>query len=125
MTVPKSPLQPEIPFDFPQPEHMGALPGAQPKLLAVMFEGKFYIPGCTPPELLERVAVCNNLIDRIMARIKEVHEGETADDSRNEILKAYLVRLNAANWTSSAEARWIIRKVAEQLRWKAPEEAAG
>lgn len=120
MTISSHYPQPEIPVDFPRPEHMGALPGAQPKLLAVMYEGKFYIPGCTPPEMVERVTLCNEIIDRITTMIKEVHESESSEDLRNRILSDYLAKIKAASWTSHPEAHWIIRKVAEQLSWEVP-----
>lgn len=114
----------DIPIDFPRPVHMGALPGGQPKVLAVMYEGKFYIPGCTPPEMSERVNLCNDLISRILTRIKEIQDASPTDASRKEILSDYMTRLNSARWTSQSEARWIIRKVAVHLGWPAPSEAA-
>jgi hypothetical protein len=41
----------QLPADFQSPVHLGALPGAQPKLLMVMYEGRYYSPGCRPPEV--------------------------------------------------------------------------
>ena len=43
-----------LPDDFPRPHHLGAVPGVQRKFLAVEYEGRYFSPGCTPPELLER-----------------------------------------------------------------------
>ncbi len=49
------------PADFPRHVHLGAVPGAQPKLLMTQYLGRFYVPGCTPPELLERWSICEDL----------------------------------------------------------------
>lgn len=63
-----------IPADFTRHGVSGAIPGAQDKFLMVQFEGRFYPPGCTPPELLERWKYCKasgvDLIDKFSAKLK-------------------------------------------------------
>lgn len=41
----------QVPVDFPQPLHHGAVSGAQPKFLAVHYKGRYYSLGCPLPKL--------------------------------------------------------------------------
>lgn len=110
----------KVPIDFPRPRHMGMVPGAQPKFLAVSYNGRFYSPGCTPPELYERWTVCEDLAQQLSAKSLESRGGKRSHMSEIEILDQYLPRLIATMWTSEAEARWTIRRTAEILGWPAP-----
>lgn len=110
----------QVPLDFPRPLHLGAVPGAQPKFLAVQFEGRFYSPGCTPPDLYERWTICEDLAQQLSAKSLESQVGKRSHMSKVEILDQYLPRLIATQWTSEAEARWTIRRTAAILNWPAP-----
>jgi hypothetical protein len=110
----------QVPADFPRPAHQGALPGAQSKFLAVKYKDRFYAPGCTPPELYERWQICEDLATQLATKSQESKAGKRAHMSEIEILEQYLPRLIAQNWTSEAEARYIMRRVAEMLRWPVP-----
>lgn len=110
----------KVPFDFPRPLHLGAVPGAQPKFLAVSYGGRFYSPGCTPPELYERWTVCEDLAQQLSVKSSESRVGKRSHMSEVEILDQYLPRLIATKWTSEAEARWTIRRTAAILSWPAP-----
>ena len=98
----------KIPRDFPRPEVGGAVSGFQSKLLLTSYQGKFYAPGCTPPELYARWDRCEDLAQQL------------AGMSELEILDQYLPRLIATKWTSEAEARFIIRRAAKILGWPTP-----
>ncbi len=111
------------PADFPRPVHLGAVPGAQPKLLMTQYQGRFYVPGCTPPELLERWNICEDLAQQLVAKSLESKTGKRAHMTDTEILAQYLPRLIATNWTSEAEARWVIRRTGELLKWPIPASA--
>lgn len=110
----------KVPLDFPRPLNLGAVPGAQPKFLAVSYGGRFYSPGCTPPELYERWTICEDLAQQLSAKSLESQRGKRSNMSEVEILDQYLPRLIATKWTSEAEARWTIRRTAEILSWPAP-----
>ena len=94
----------KVPLDFPRPILLGAVPGAQPKFLAVSYGGRFYAPGCTPPELYERWTVCEDLAQQLSAKSLESQRGKRSHMSEIEILDQYLPRLIATKWTSEAEA---------------------
>lgn len=113
----------QVPENFPRPVHMGALPGAQPKLLMLKYEGRFYSPGCTPPELWERWDTCEHLAHQFCRKSLDSKLGKRASMSEAEILDQYLERLLKTGWGSDSEMRWVIRRAAELAHWQAPESA--
>lgn len=113
----------QVPVDFPRPLHLGAVSGAQPKLLMVKYQGRFYSPGCTPAELYERWDVCEDLARQLAEKSLESKAGKRSHMSQTEILDQYLPRLIATRWASEPEARWVIRRVATMLDWPAPHAA--
>jgi hypothetical protein len=110
----------QVPIDFPRPEMAGAVCGVQPKLLLTSHEGKFYAPGCTPPQLYARWDRCEDLALQLATKSLESKGGKRAHISEIEILDQYLPRLIATGWTSEAEARFIIRRAAQILAWPIP-----
>lgn len=110
----------QVPSDFPRPVHLGAIGGAQPKLLMVKYNGRFYSPGCTPPELYERWNNCEDLARQLATKSLESKAGKRAQMSEVEILAQYLQRLIATKWTSEPEARYVIRRTAAMLAWPVP-----
>jgi len=115
----------QVPVDFPRPKHLGAVPGVQQKFLAVEYQGRYYSPGCTPPELFERWQHCMHLVPQFMSRCTETKRGKRKDMPEAEILEQYLVRLIDAKWVSDDEARWVIREAARLLGWPTPKAAHG
>jgi len=109
-----------VPEDFPKPVHMGAIGGAQPKFLAVKFQGRYYEPGATPPEIYERWMMCNDLAEQLTEKSVESKAGKRSHMSEAEILEQYFIRLLHTKWTSEDEARWIIKSVARKLNWDSP-----
>lgn len=107
-----------VPDDFPRPVHLGAVGGAQPKFLAVMYKGRYYEPGATPPEVHERWLICTDLTEQLVEKSLLSKAGKRAHMSDSQILEQYFIRLLATNWTSKEEARWVIRKVASKLNWE-------
>jgi hypothetical protein len=109
-----------VPAGFPRFIEHGAVPGAQPKFLATKYQGKIYVAGSTPPEVYARWEVCEDLAFQIQQRALASKAGKRSHMCEQEILTQYLPRLIKMRWTSEAEARWIIRRVAEMLGWPAP-----
>lgn len=110
----------QVPPDFPRSTHHGAVSGIQPKVLLTQYDGRFYSPGCTPPELFQRWDVCEDLAKQLSAKSIESKAGKRAGMTELEILDQYLPRLIATRWTSEAEARWVIRRAATLLGWPVP-----
>lgn len=107
----------QVPDDFPRPQHLGAVPGAQEKYLAVEYQGRYYSPGCTPPELHELWQHCMHLVPQFVSSCIETKAGKRKDMSEADILDQYLTRLIESGWVSADEARWVIRETAKLLGW--------
>lgn len=115
----------QIPDEFPRPQHMGAVPGAQTKFLVVEYGGRFYSPGCTPPELYKRWQNCMLYAPQFVSSCIETRRGKRKDMPEADILDQYLTRLTATQCCSEAESRWVIRETAKLLGWPTPEVAHG
>lgn len=112
-----------VPADFPRPCIPGAVSGFQPKLLLTQHNGRFYGPGCAPPEVYARWNRCEDLANQLAAKAIESKKGKRRHMSELEILDQYLPRLIATRWTSEPEARFIIRRAAQILGWPVPDGA--
>lgn len=110
-----------VPDDFPLPQHLGAVPGAQLKFLAVEYQGRYYSPGCAPPELHERWQHCMQYVPQFVSSCIETKRGKRKDMPEADILDQYLVRLIETTWVSADEARWVMRETAKMLGWPIPE----
>lgn len=106
-----------VPDDFPRPVHMGAASGLQDKLLLVKYGGKFYTPGCTPPELRQRWDVCEDLARQFSEKCRETKSGKRAHLSEVEILEQYLQRSMRTGWGSPEEMQWVSRRTSAILGW--------
>lgn len=115
----------QVPAGFPRPQSAGAVPGAQPKFLAVEYQCRFYSPGCTPPELHQRWQHCMQYVPQFVTSCIETKKGKRAHMSQVKILDQYLTRLIESGWVSADEARWVIRETAKVLGWPMPEAAHG
>lgn len=109
-----------LPDDFPRPEIASAVAGFQSKLALVEYEGRFYVPGGTPPELLVRWDICEEIAQHLAVKSMECKAGKRSHMSEEEILAQYLERLLKTGWGSDAEMHWVIRRTAEFLGWQVP-----
>lgn len=114
----------KLPDDFPRPISFGAVPGTQPKFLATTYEGKFYLVGCSPPELYERWQMCEEIAHDLAIKSRDSMVGKHSAINEGAILERYFLRLLQANWTSEAETRWIIQRAAQILNWPVPPSAS-
>lgn len=110
----------KVPVDFPTPVSMSALPGTQPKYSVTHYKGKFYLSGCTPPEIYERWRTCEEIAQEISIKSLDDKTNGRSHMSEAAILELYLYSLIGTQWTSEIEAHWIIRRVAQILEWPVP-----
>lgn len=115
----------QVPDNFPRPQQFGAVPGAQAKYLATKYKGRFYSPGCAPPELFENWRHCMSLVEQFVSSCIETKAGKRSHMPEAQILDQYLVRLISSQWVSEDEARWVIREAARLLGWPMSEAALG
>lgn len=110
-------LSDEIPKDFPRPVSIGAVSGAQPKILLIEKNGKFFAPNTNQSELKVRFDICEDLVRQFASKSLETKAGKRSHLSEKEILLQYRSRLIATKWTSVEEANWIIESVATMIGW--------
>jgi len=106
-----------IPSDFPRSVPLGAVGGAQPKILVIEEDGKFYAPGMSPSALRNRFEICEDLVRQFASKSIESKAGKRSHLSETDILLQYRTRLIATKWTSIEEACWIINAVAKTIGW--------
>ncbi len=111
----------DVPADFPRTERLAAVPGFQTKFVATKYEGKYYMVGCTPPEVWARWDNCEDLAKQLAVKSLESKAGKRSHMSEVAILEQYHTRLKTMGWVSDAEADWVIRRVAVMLGWQVPE----
>lgn len=110
----------EVPADFPRPGPSSSLAGKMAKLALVEFEGKYYVPGDSPPERYARWQYCEDLARQFQSKCLETKAGKRAAMPEAEILQQYLDRLLKTNWGPEAEMRWVIHRTADLLGWPQP-----
>lgn len=103
-----------IPDDFPRQGPLGAVSGAQAKLLARKIDGRF-ISGPTEEELYARFDNCADLVEQLTAYVRRKltsMPGTTVDDLLPRVRRG----VDAKGWdVSGPELDWIFNKVAESL----------
>ena len=107
----------EVTADFPRPVQLGAVSGAQPKILLVEDNGRFFAPETNQSELKRRFDLCEDLARQLAVKSLESKAGKRSHLSESEILLQYRTRLIATKWTSVEEAHWIIDNVAAKIGW--------
>lgn len=101
--------------DFPRDESPGIVPGAQPKVCAVMFEGK-YVAGQTAIEREERWSICEDLAHQLVPKaLKEA--SAHPEQSQHVILERVRAAVASKGWVSDDELRWLIVRLRALLDW--------
>lgn len=110
--------QAEVPADFPRSTHTGALPGAAPKLLARMLNGR-YVVGLTAEELAVRYDGCVDLVEQLQRTAGQFaarNPSWTAVELRERMRRG--VEHEQHRWKlSPAEARWVLMELARREGW--------
>ena len=102
-----------IPKDFPRGGPLGAVPGAQPKLLVRQQAGRFVSTGPTESDVQGRYEVCDDLVQQL-ARYAARTQAERPDWTPAQVREkvAASVRRKAFGWgLSPSEAEWIVRRL--------------
>lgn len=106
-----------VPGDFPRHRITGVVSGTQSKFIATLYKGRYYMAGCTPPEIYERWRVCEHIAVQLSVKALESKMGKRAHMSEQAILDQYHIRLVDTKWVSVEEAYWIIQKTAQLAGW--------
>ena len=108
----------DVPDDFPRVARLGAVAGAQPKLLMTQYEGKFYELGLSPPEVYERWLNCEDLAQQLSQAAMPSKLGKRAHMTEEEILAQYVPRLKAQGWGAPEEMEWVANRAGVILGWR-------
>lgn len=104
-----------VPEDFPVEPEVGAVPGAQPKLVVREIDGH-YVAGQTADEHWERYLACEDLAQQLAGyctRKATEHPGWGREYSLERTRKGLEHKVAAGTWdVSAAEQVWIMRRVA-------------
>jgi hypothetical protein len=102
-----------IPPDFPQAALTGAVPGAQPKLLARK-EGGTFVADSAEPELRARYDACEDLAHQLVSyRVRKLTQNPQWSNAQLADKITRSVRQRAFGWgLSPAETEWVLRRVA-------------
>jgi hypothetical protein len=103
----------QIPADFPRPAPHGAVPGAQPKLLARQ-QGGGFVAACED-HVLARFQVCEDLLRQLQAYVARKH-AQAPTLPKTDLLKSVnaAIQQKAFGWgLSPAETNWILKRIAE------------
>lgn len=109
-----------LPANFPRALLLGAVSGAQPKLLVRVIDGK-YVTGMTDDELLSRHDYCEDLVQQLVAYSRRkatanpewTHEFNLARTTRGLAEKG---RVGAWDVTVDEQA-WMMSRIVEILGW--------
>lgn len=72
---------------------------------------------------LERYQYCRQLADRVIVKAPEKHATDYEQYTHAQLLAGILAWLEAENYGTSAEMRWVIREAGRSLNWPLPEVA--
>jgi len=106
----------KVPVSFPRPDYPATIPGTQPKLIMSKYKGKFYVAGCTPPEIYERWTMCLEYVADLTGRAHAAKEGKIVGLSEEKVLAHYLDAFFEGGLISKAEAQWINEEVLRRLK---------
>lgn len=104
----------DVPASFPHPIKLGAIAGAQPKLL-VQKVGDKYVSGVTEEDLKERYAICSDMVEQLHA-YSERKLLENPTQSKSTLVESIKVSVKNKGWGfSDAEIDWIGKELASKL----------
>lgn len=110
----------EIPSDFPRETLVGSVPGAQPKLLVRLVNGR-YVNGLTDEEWLERYECCEDLAQQCATYCtRKVAENLalTQELCLANVRKGFALKVDSGEWDfSEAEQDWVMKRARQILGW--------
>jgi hypothetical protein len=108
---------PVVPEDFPRGGALGAVPGAQPKLLVREVACRFVRAMPTDAEVHGRYEVCEDLVQQLLrysARKRSEFPDWTPSHVREKVDVS--VRQKACGWgLTQSETEWILRRFAAEI----------
>ena len=109
----------EVHSDFPVEPVLGAIGGAQPKLLLKRGEdGSYGSPKPSPEEIMHRFTVADNIVDQLVAYFtrKKRENPEWTDEKNYERIRLALInKASEGKWPFTvSEQAWIMCRLRER-----------
>lgn len=105
----------DVPDDFPRPTLPAVVPGAQPKVGAVL-SWNVYVAGLTPEERYQRWFICEDLAKQLFP-IAQRDAAKHPDHSPEETLDRVRVSVTHKGWVSPEELDWLLQRLKTLLQW--------
>lgn len=109
-----------LPDDFPREGPIGAVSGAQPKLVARALDGK-YVVGWTEQELLGRHDYCEDLVQQLVAYcLRKAQENPDWSHEFNfdRMARGLVQKVQAGKWdVTPDELAWMTGRIRSLLGW--------
>lgn len=109
-----------IPTDFPRESPLGSAPGAQPKLLIRLVDGR-YVTDLTEEERLERYEGCEDLAQQFVSYCsRKIAENPslTHESCLARARKGFALKVCQGEWDfSPAEQDWVMKRARRILGW--------
>ncbi|UBM09988.1 hypothetical protein [Cupriavidus metallidurans] len=112
-----------IPEDFPKNDWLGAVSGAQPKLL-VRQNGERYEGASTEEARLERYDICEDLAQQLApyTRLKMSENCWSLEEALPRLEASVAKKVHNCQWDfSAAEVTWIMKRTREVLLVPVPQ----
>jgi len=104
-----------VPDDFPRDAKVGVVAGAQPKVCAVLSEGR-YVAGQTAFERAERWSICEHLAHQLVPKAQK--DAATHPEHGNDVtLERVRTAVARKGWVSPDELTWLIARLRALLNW--------
>ncbi|MEI7298214.1 hypothetical protein WCQ02_39555 [Paraburkholderia tropica] len=106
---------PGVPADFPWSKTQGVVAGVQPKVCAVLANGR-YVAEQTDHEREERWGICEDLAHQLIPKARKdagAHPHHNADTTLMRVRDA----VARQNWVSSDELNWLMGRLRVLLDW--------
>lgn len=107
-----------VPQDFPVRPLLSSLTGAQPKLALVEENGRYYAAGTSPSEVLEAYQICEDLARQLVEYCLKKEASNFGTHA--QILNRVGTGLAAEDWCTKDQCDWVVKRTAELLGWKFP-----
>jgi len=104
-----------VPADFPRRKPPGVVAGVQPKVCAVLAEGR-YVAEQTDGEREERWDICEDLAHQLIPKARKDAAAHPNHDANTTLVR---VRDAVArkNWVSLDELDWLMARLRALLNW--------
>ncbi len=106
----------EVPSNFPRPKIKAM--GLQPLFSSIAYEGRYYSPGCTPPDLYAHWRAFEEIAHRVAKQAANKQKSAISVANVAGVLLDILELYFPQKYFSLEEMQWLERRIYELLGWE-------